>query len=263
MPKRTNALQKAIKIVETYKGNFLRLQESAILQDRETGKAREVDILIEGEINSHSIMVAIEVRDRNRPADISWVEEMISKHNSLPTDKLILVSSSGFTKAAQDKAMKFYATPIDTSKGEKNFRELLEKATYLRGVRVHALVFVDDTPINLDTKLQIGDCIATTEEQIRILCKSEKFKETMLDTGNNNEPGLIAEVHSPFLIDGKESSKDQILKFVIFIDPMPDVPINLSTIQYQGIEYVYGNVGKNPHYFVMDMGGGLIGHEND
>src|SRR5271169_1795020 len=119
MPKRTNALQKAVKLVEAYKGDFLSLQESAMLQDKFAGVDREVDILLEGIVNSHSIKVAIEVRDRKRAADITWVEEMLAKHNSLPTDKLILVSSSGFTKGAHDKAMLFGAIPIDTSKGDK------------------------------------------------------------------------------------------------------------------------------------------------
>ena len=133
MPKRTNALQKAIKLVEEYKGNFLNLQESAMLQDRDTGIDREVDIFLDGEINGHSIKVAIEVKDRKRPADTPWVEEMISKHNSLPTDKLILVSSSGFSKSARKKAVIRGAIPIDTSEGDKNFRELLEQAAYIPG----------------------------------------------------------------------------------------------------------------------------------
>ena len=129
MPKRTNALQKAIKLIEKHKGNFLHLQESAILTDLYTGNGREVDILLEGSINNHSIKIGFEVRDRKRPADISWVEEMISKHNSLPTDKLILVSSSGFTKPAREKALTLGAVPIDTSRGDKHFREFLERAS--------------------------------------------------------------------------------------------------------------------------------------
>jgi hypothetical protein len=262
MPKRTNALQKAIKLVESYKGNFIRLQESAMLQDKFTGIEREVDILLEAEINTHSIKVAIEVRDRKRPADTTWVEEMLFKHNSLHTDKLILVSSSGFTKGAQEKALLFGAIPIDTSKGDKEFRKFLERAAFIKGVRVQALVFVDDTPISLNTKLKIGDYIATAEEQINILCKNERFKEIILGAGSKNEPGIVAEVPIPFSIDGRVASENEVLKFVIFTDPIPDVPINLSTIQYQGAEYVYGKVGKDSHYFVMDMAGELVGHEN-
>lgn len=263
MPKQTNALQKAIKLVEEYKGDFLKLKESAMLQDHSNGKYREVDILLEGTINAHTITVAIEVIDRKRPADTPWVEGMISKHNALPTDKLILVSSSGFYKPALAKAEFLGAIPIDTSKGNKQFRAMLEKAAYIRGVRVQAIVFIDDIPINLTSKLQIGDHIATVEEQIQVLLRNEKFKEVMLDTGKNHEPGVIAEVKSPFIIDGKASQEGQILKFVIFTGSVSDVPINLSTIRYQGVDYVYGKVGNNSHYFLMDMEGELLGYEKN
>jgi hypothetical protein len=66
-----------------------------------------------------------------------------------------------------------------------------------------------------------------------------------------------------FFVDGKAASENQILKFVIFTDPIPDVPIHLSTIQYQGVKYVYGKVGNDPSYFVMDMTGEIIGHEGN
>jgi len=263
MPKRTNALQKAIKLVEEYKGNFLELRESAMLRDRYTGVDREVDILLQGEINTHLINVAIEVRDRKRPADTPWVEQMISKHNSLPTDKLILVSSSGFTRPSQEKAKLLGAIPIDTSEGDKNFRELLERAAYIRGVRVQAIVFVDDSVISLDAKLQIGESSATVDEQIQVLLKNERFKEILLNAESNDEPGIVAEVGSSFSIDGKASREGQILKFVIFTDPIPDVPISFSTIKYQGVDYIYGEVGNSPNYFVMDMDGELVGHEGD
>jgi hypothetical protein len=263
MPKRTNALQKAIKLIESYKGDFLTLQESAMLLDKFTGNEREVDILLEGKINSHSIKVAIEVRDRKRPADTTWVEEMLFKHNSLPTDKLILVSSSGFTKGAQEKAQLFDAITIDTSEGDKEFRKLLERAAFIKGVRIKALIFVDDTPINFKTKLQIGNYSGTAEEQILVLCNNEKFKEIILNTGNTNEPGIVAEVPIPFSVDDIAANENQKLKFIIFTDPIPDVPANFSTIQYQGVDYVYGKVGNNPIYFVFDMAGELIGHEGN
>lgn len=263
MPKRTNALQKAIKLIEEHKGNFLNLQESAMIRDRDAGIEREVDILLKGEINTHSITVAIEVTDRKRPAGTPWVEGMICKHNSLPTDKLILVSSSGFAKPAQKKAFALGAELIDTSKGDRKFRELLEQAAYIQGVRVEALVFVDDSPISLDAKLKIGDSVTTTEEQIQVLLKIEKFKELILKARNNDEPGIIAEYRSSFSVDGKASHESQILKFVIFIDSIPNVPVKFSTLHYEGVEYIYGEVGSSPHYFVTDINGELMDHEGN
>lgn len=83
----------------------------------------------------------------------------------------------------------------------------------------------------------------------------------ILDPRKKHEPGFVAEITSSFIIDGKVSRKGQILKFVIFSDLISDIPINLSTMHYQGVDYVYGKVGNNSHYFVMDMDGELVGHE--
>src|SRR4029079_4781946 len=51
---------------------------------------------------------------QTRPADVAWVEQQHTKHQQLPTNKLILVSLSGFTEQAQDLATKLgidYYTP--------------------------------------------------------------------------------------------------------------------------------------------------------
>ena len=42
---------------------------------------------------------------------------------------------------------------------------------------------------------------------------------------------------------------------------MATVPVKLSTLHYQGVEYIYGKFGDNPIYLVTDMDGKLVGHE--
>jgi hypothetical protein len=44
--------------------------------------------------------VSIECRDRRRKQGVEWVEQMRGKHDRLPTNVLVLVSSSGFTRTA-------------------------------------------------------------------------------------------------------------------------------------------------------------------
>ena len=46
----------------------------------------------------------MECRDWERPQTVEWVESMHGKHQSLPTNRLVLVSRSGFTKEAIEKA---------------------------------------------------------------------------------------------------------------------------------------------------------------
>jgi hypothetical protein len=68
---------------------------------------------MEGAVGGVPTIICIECRAFMRKADVTWVEEMTSKHNNLPTDVLILYSRSGFTKSAVEKA-KFYNKRIVT-----------------------------------------------------------------------------------------------------------------------------------------------------
>jgi hypothetical protein len=107
MPARSNEFQRLITIIEQFiNPPDATVTESKELLDKIVNRMREVDIVIEGRIGSHSIIVGIECTggDESRPATLEWVEQMWGKHQSLPTDKLILVSQSGFSKSASLKA---------------------------------------------------------------------------------------------------------------------------------------------------------------
>ena len=49
-------------------------------------------------------MVIIECRDHKQRQDIKWIEQIATKKDDVNANKAIAVSSSGFTKAAKDKA---------------------------------------------------------------------------------------------------------------------------------------------------------------
>ena len=78
-----------------------------MLPDRLTGSEREVDVCVEGTVGGSAVKVCVECRDHARPADVSWVEMMKTKHERLPTNALILVSRSGFTAEAQKVAAQY------------------------------------------------------------------------------------------------------------------------------------------------------------
>jgi len=107
MPKRSNPFQKLVALINGCMGAAGRLEESALLIDKVSGEEREVDILILSKVGDYPVNISIEVIDRARKADVSWVEAMHAKHAHLPTNKLILVSRQGFTKPALEKAQ-FY-----------------------------------------------------------------------------------------------------------------------------------------------------------
>ncbi|MGV9386196.1 restriction endonuclease [Nonomuraea sp. NPDC003707] len=104
MPARSNDFQAVVYFVKAHLDPNVTVTESASLPDRTTGKPREVDVLLVAQVAGHLIHIGVECRDRSRKADVSWVEEMHGKHADLPTDRLVLVSASGFTKAAAVKA---------------------------------------------------------------------------------------------------------------------------------------------------------------
>jgi hypothetical protein len=107
MPKRTNDFQKLIAMLAELLGEGSVVEESRMLTELDSDNQREVDVCVEGTFAGHHTLIGIECRDHKRKQDVTFVESMHAKHSRLPTDVLILASSSGFTKLALDKANKF------------------------------------------------------------------------------------------------------------------------------------------------------------
>lgn len=109
MPKRTNSFQTVVFLIQKHIAGNAMVTQSAELADLVTGQKREVDVVIETIVAGHTIRIGIECREwkrkgRPRPQTIEWVECMYGKHQSLPTDRLVLVSRWGFTSEAVKKA---------------------------------------------------------------------------------------------------------------------------------------------------------------
>ncbi len=100
MPRRTNEFQRLIAVIQFHLDPGAVVDESALLEDRITGTKREVDVCVRGHVARQPVVVSIECRDRGRPADVTWVDEMHAKPARLPTNLLVLASHSGFTSEA-------------------------------------------------------------------------------------------------------------------------------------------------------------------
>ncbi len=112
----------------------------------------EVDVVIHGEQGPHDVLISVEVVEEKRRATRPWVDSMIGKHRSLPTDRLVLVSKSGFSKNALKKARANNVvawslsdvTTEDWAKVVTNF-EFFELRIHVQTVQVkHA----DDQPLS-------------------------------------------------------------------------------------------------------------------
>ena len=78
-----------------------------MMRDRTTKRFREVDVVIEGKVGSHPVVVCVECRDHQRVADVTWVDMMKTKHDRLDTKALLLASRKGFTPEARDVARSY------------------------------------------------------------------------------------------------------------------------------------------------------------
>ncbi|MGD9627642.1 MAG: restriction endonuclease [Pyrinomonadaceae bacterium] len=74
------------------------------LLDKVTKRLREHDVVIEIKKAHHTNVLAFECRDRSRPIDVNAVEAFAKKCENTGVDKPIMVSSSGFTGPAREKA---------------------------------------------------------------------------------------------------------------------------------------------------------------
>src|SRR5215207_5235670 len=101
VPKRSTPFQALVHYVRKQTAApGVTVTESKELLDARLGVKREVDVVVEGSFDGEHVVTSIEVIEHRRRASITWVEQQISKHRTLPTNRLILVSKSGFSKNA-------------------------------------------------------------------------------------------------------------------------------------------------------------------
>jgi hypothetical protein len=104
MPVRSNIFQRLVAEIHRHLDERWVVTESKLMIDNTTGELREVDVVAEASLGTDNLVLAIEVRDRGRPADVGWVEQLVQKHEDLGTPQLVLWSSVGFTDQALKKA---------------------------------------------------------------------------------------------------------------------------------------------------------------
>lgn len=107
MPKRSNDFQRLVYLVRLNLSEGAKVTESKMMRDRVTKRFREVDVVVEGRVGSHPVVVSVECRDHQRVADVTWVDMMKTKHDRLETNALLLASRKGFTPEARNVARSY------------------------------------------------------------------------------------------------------------------------------------------------------------
>lgn len=78
--------------------------ESQMISSALTGDPREADVTIAYEVAGVPVTVFVECRDHARPADVTWIDQLIGKYIR-KSGKVVAVSSSGFTQKALEAAI--------------------------------------------------------------------------------------------------------------------------------------------------------------
>jgi hypothetical protein len=113
MPQRTNTFQQVVALVhELLAEEGATVEESAMLEDHESGSKREVDVVVRGSLSGVPLLVGIEATASAQPVDVKWVEAELGKHKAVRTNRLVLVSEAGFTAQAKEKALANNAIPV-------------------------------------------------------------------------------------------------------------------------------------------------------
>jgi hypothetical protein len=109
MPKRTNPFQDLVSLIERSLIDKQFIVTDSKFLKCSTGANVEADLTIESGSGKDYRCVSVEATNLTRkgkasPATVEWVNEMFGKHHTLPTTSLVLVSGSGFTRGASEKA---------------------------------------------------------------------------------------------------------------------------------------------------------------
>jgi hypothetical protein len=110
MPARSNPFQKLILRIHQQLapvGINVTVEESGFTEEPSSGAPRETDVKIIMQTPSGTEHVAVECRDHARAQEVAWIDSLIGKYIDLGFDKVIAVSSSGFSSTALAKAQKF------------------------------------------------------------------------------------------------------------------------------------------------------------
>lgn len=71
---------------------------------RKSGSQREVDVSLRGSLGSSEVFIMIECRDRSDTEFVDWIDQLKGKRDDVGADKVVAVSSTGFSSGARGAA---------------------------------------------------------------------------------------------------------------------------------------------------------------
>jgi hypothetical protein len=156
MSKQTNDFQRLVKLIQqALAPEGATVTESAMVESQ--GHAREIDVLVEGQFGPYRMKIAVEARDHSRPVGPQQVEQYIGKYregDGIPVNQVVIVSRSGFTRSAKDKAriagIIVYTLSEAKTADWRKFIHPNQKQTLKFGMPPHYHEIVFDPPLAID-----------------------------------------------------------------------------------------------------------------
>jgi hypothetical protein len=113
MPTNGKSLELLVEVLEKMDMVGAEIKTRDKIYDKVAKELREVDVSVRFQKGSHDFLIVFECRDRTRKNGPDWIEQIVQKTRDLGANKVIAVSSSGFTEGAIEKA-KHYDIVIRT-----------------------------------------------------------------------------------------------------------------------------------------------------
>lgn len=107
MAKSGKNFENLVAKIEKASARSAEVKQNDYLLDFTTGKKREVDITIRSKVAEYPILIIVECRDHKKPVGSGYIEEIRTKRDCVKADKAVIVSSSGFSEPAIQKAKNF------------------------------------------------------------------------------------------------------------------------------------------------------------
>lgn len=165
MARKGRALERLVELLERCLApDGAEIKSPDFIPDRVTGRPREVDISIRMNLGSIPVLIIVECRDRGDVEDVLWIEQLATKRDDLNAAKAVAVSTSGFSRSAEDKA-KFYGIEtrrIDkiTSDDIRDWFEGGDMIVYLRKSVIHSVTVDIESNLPDNIEIQIDENIA-------------------------------------------------------------------------------------------------------
>ncbi|AKB49808.1 hypothetical protein MSBRW_0555 [Methanosarcina barkeri str. Wiesmoor] len=105
MTRKGRELEELVAILEKgLSGTDVKITSPDFIEDIVIEDKREVDVSLRFNMGSHDFLLVFECRDRKNTEDVTWIEQLATKRDDICVNKLIAVSSNGFSNNARKKA---------------------------------------------------------------------------------------------------------------------------------------------------------------